>query len=69
MSKKHKMAVLDPICHIDNRYPHLIAPHPKNIIFLNMIFGVLPPVAKLNMDQAMFHFLSVIFRLQVQSAV
>ncbi len=48
-----------PICHIDNWYPHSIAPHPKNIIFLTCdAFGVLPPVAKLNMDQAMFHFLS-----------
>jgi phosphoenolpyruvate carboxykinase (ATP) len=33
--------------------------HPKNIIMLSAdAFGVLPPVARLNADQAMYHFLS-----------
>jgi phosphoenolpyruvate carboxykinase (ATP) len=33
--------------------------HPKNILFLAAdAFGVLPPVAKLSLDQAMYHFLS-----------
>ena len=33
--------------------------HPKNIIFLTCdAFGVLPPLARLTPDQAMFHFLS-----------
>lgn len=33
--------------------------HPKNIIFLTYdAFGVLPPVAKLDMNQAMYHFVS-----------
>lgn len=33
--------------------------HPKNIIFLTAdAFGVLPPVAKLDYDQTMYHFLS-----------
>ncbi len=33
--------------------------HPKNIIFLTYdAFGVLPPVAKLNHNQAMYHFVS-----------
>ena len=33
--------------------------HPKNIIFLTAdAFGVLPPIAKLSRDQAMYYFLS-----------
>ena len=33
--------------------------HPKNIIMLTAdAFGVMPPIAKLNPDQAMYHFLS-----------
>ncbi len=33
--------------------------HPKNIIFLTYdAFGVLPPVAKLDLNQAMYHFIS-----------
>ncbi len=35
------------------------AGHPKNIVFLTAdAFGVLPPIARLNADQAMYHFLS-----------
>ncbi len=33
--------------------------HPRNIVFLTCdAFGVLPPIAKLTSDQAMYHFLS-----------
>ena len=35
------------------------APHPKNIIMLTAdAFGVLPPIARLTPEQAMYHFLS-----------
>jgi phosphoenolpyruvate carboxykinase (ATP) len=35
------------------------AGHPKNIIFLTAdAFGVMPPIAKLDANQAMYHFLS-----------
>jgi phosphoenolpyruvate carboxykinase (ATP) len=33
--------------------------HPKNVIFLTCdASGVMPPIARLNMDQAMYHFIS-----------
>lgn len=36
-----------------------VAGHPKHIVFLTAdAFGVLPPVARLNTQQAMYHFLS-----------
>ena len=35
------------------------AGHPKNVIFLTAdAYGVMPPIAKLTADQAMYHFLS-----------
>jgi ATP-dependent phosphoenolpyruvate carboxykinase len=48
-----------PIFHIDNYHKPQVAGLPNNIIFLSCdAFGVLPPVAKLSSDQAMYHFLS-----------
>ncbi len=48
-----------PISHLDNVVRGGVAPHPKNIVFLTCdAFGVMPPVAKLTPDQAMYHFLS-----------
>jgi len=48
-----------PIEHIDNTVIPCIGGHPHNIIFLACdAFGVLPPVSKLTLEQAMFHFLS-----------
>jgi phosphoenolpyruvate carboxykinase (ATP) len=35
------------------------APHPKNVVFLSEdAFGVLPPIARLDREQAMYYFLS-----------
>jgi phosphoenolpyruvate carboxykinase (ATP) len=48
-----------PIHFIPNHVPSGRAGHPRNIIFLTAdAFGVLPPVARLSADQAMYHFLS-----------
>ncbi|MDU5325669.1 phosphoenolpyruvate carboxykinase (ATP) [Campylobacter ureolyticus] len=58
-SKTENTRVSYPITHIKNRKENSQGNHPKNIIFLTAdAFGVLPPVAKLNKEQAMYYFLS-----------
>ncbi len=48
-----------PITHLDNIEPDGVAAHPKNIFFLSAdAFGVLPPIARLTPDQAMYYFIS-----------
>ncbi len=48
-----------PLHYIDNAVPNKMAGHPKNIIMLTCdASGVLPPIAKLTPDQAMYHFIS-----------
>jgi len=48
-----------PITHLDNIVPNGVGGHPKNLIMLTCdAFGVMPPVAKLTTEQAMYHFLS-----------
>src|ERR671912_1707696 len=48
-----------PLTSIPNIVPEGYAGHPSNIIMLTAdAFGVLPPVAKLSPEQAMYHFLS-----------
>ena len=48
-----------PIHFIPNASEHNLGPVPKNLIFLTAdAYGVLPPIAKLTPDQAMYHFLS-----------
>jgi len=48
-----------PLYFIDNAVCGEIFPSPKNIIMLAYdAFGVLPPIAKLNYSQAMYHFIS-----------
>ncbi|HKW53961.1 MAG TPA: phosphoenolpyruvate carboxykinase [Stellaceae bacterium] len=48
-----------PLDFIPNVSPTSMAPHPDNVIMLTAdAFGVLPPIAKLTPEQAMYHFLS-----------
>lgn len=48
-----------PTSHIDNCVQEGMGSHPKNIFFLAAdAFGVLPPIARLSPEQAMYHFLS-----------
>ena len=48
-----------PLTSIANIVPEGRAGHPRNIIMLTAdAFGVLPPVARLSPEQAMYHFLS-----------
>ncbi|HEW98083.1 MAG: phosphoenolpyruvate carboxykinase (ATP) [Candidatus Parabeggiatoa sp. nov. 3] len=48
-----------PISHISNASKNGMGGHPRNVIFLSAdAFGVLPPLAKLTKEQAMYHFLS-----------
>jgi len=48
-----------PIDFIPNCSEHNMGPVPKNVVFLTAdAFGVLPPIARLTPEQAMYHFLS-----------
>ncbi|MGH7690345.1 MAG: phosphoenolpyruvate carboxykinase (ATP), partial [Gemmatimonadaceae bacterium] len=48
-----------PLSYIRNHVPSGRGSHPKNVVFLCAdAFGVVPPVAKLTREQAMYYFLS-----------
>jgi phosphoenolpyruvate carboxykinase (ATP) len=49
-----------PLEFIDNTVPEKMArTHPKNVVFLTCdASGVLPPIARLNAEQAQYHFIS-----------
>jgi len=48
-----------PLDFIANAVPERTGPHPKNIIFLTCdASGVMPPIARLTTEQAMYHFIS-----------
>ncbi len=59
-TKTENTRVSYPLYHIANTVkPVSKGGHPKKIIFLTAdAFGILPPVARLNRDQAMYYFLS-----------
>jgi phosphoenolpyruvate carboxykinase (ATP) len=48
-----------PIEYIENHLPERRAGHPQNVIFLTCdASGVMPPIARLTPDQAIYHFIS-----------
>jgi phosphoenolpyruvate carboxykinase (ATP) len=48
-----------PLTFIENAVPEKRGGHPKNIIFLTCdASGVMPPIARLTVEQAMYHFIS-----------
>jgi len=48
-----------PLDYIDNYWPPKMAGHPRNVIFLTCdAQGVMPPIARLTPDQAIYHFIS-----------
>ena len=58
-SKTENTRASYPLTSIPNIVPSGYAEHPQNIIMLTAdAFGVLPPVARLSSEQAMYHFLS-----------
>ena len=59
VSKTENTRVAYPLDFIPNASATGRAGHPKNIVMLTCdAFGVLPPIAKLDASQAMYHFLS-----------
>lgn len=48
-----------PLSYIENSIENKRGGHPKNIIFLTCdASGVMPPIARLSIEQAMYHFIS-----------
>lgn len=48
-----------PLEYIENAIPEKMCGHPKNIIFLTCdASGVMPPIARLTTEQALYHFIS-----------
>ncbi len=48
-----------PLSYIPNTVPSATGDHPRNIIMLTCdAFGLMPPVARLSPEQAMYHFIS-----------
>ena len=48
-----------PLTFIENAVPEKMGGHPKNIVMLTCdASGVMPPIAKLTVEQAMYHFIS-----------
>jgi len=48
-----------PLNYIDNYWPPKMGGHPSNVVFLTCdAQGVMPPIARLSPDQAIYHFIS-----------
>ena len=58
-SKTENTRAAYPVEHIEGAVIPGIGGHPKNVVFLTAdAFGVLPPIARLTPEQAMYHFMS-----------
>jgi len=58
-SKTENTRAAYPVDFIENAVIPGIGGHPRNVVFLTAdAFGVLPPISRLNPEQAMYHFLS-----------
>jgi len=59
IEKTENTRVAYPIDYIDDAVLPSVASSPENIFFLTAdAFGVLPPISKLTVEQAMFHFMN-----------
>ncbi len=59
ISKTENTRAAYPLNYIDNAVEPAVGGIPSNIFFLTCdAFGVLPPISKLNVGQAMYHFIS-----------
>jgi phosphoenolpyruvate carboxykinase (ATP) len=48
-----------PLSQLTNIVPSGVGPHPQSLVMLTAdAFGVLPPISRLTVEQAMYHFLS-----------
>lgn len=58
-SKTENTRVSYPLNHLPNAVLDGRGPHPANLVFLSAdAFGVLPPIARLSREQAMYYFIS-----------
>jgi phosphoenolpyruvate carboxykinase (ATP) len=58
-SKTENTRTSYPLAHLPNAAPDMTGGHPTNIVFLSAdAFGVLPPIARLSKEQAMYYFVS-----------
>jgi phosphoenolpyruvate carboxykinase (ATP) len=59
ISKTENTRAAYPLSHVANAHPMGQAGHPTNIVMLTAdAFGVLPPIARLGPEQAVYYFLS-----------
>ncbi len=58
-SKTENTRTAYPLSHLPNVEPTLSGPHAANIVYLSAdAFGVLPPISRLNREQAMYYLIS-----------
>ncbi|HZJ10785.1 MAG TPA: phosphoenolpyruvate carboxykinase (ATP) [Trueperaceae bacterium] len=58
-SKTENTRAAYPLKFMPNASPDAVGSHPTDVVFLTAdAFGVLPPISRLSVEQAMYHFLS-----------